>query len=64
MNEREVKLGSFDQSNQEQLLSHVQSHSRGMLSSQEVLDNIFPEEMPEKPVQQFSGRSMDANAQF
>ena len=29
-----------------------------MLSSQEVLDNVFPEEMPQKPIQTFSGRSM------
>ena len=35
-----------------------------MLSSQEVLENIFPEEMPEKPIQQFSGRSLEPNAQF
>lgn len=53
VSEREIKLGSFDHSAiDHHPMSQAQSKdSRGMLSSQEVLENIFPEEMPEKPVQ-------------
>lgn len=47
-------LGSVDDTNAHHM---THSQSRTMLSSEHILENIFPEEAPERPVQHFSGRT-------